>query len=50
MEILWWILIIISFGLGFVGVIAPVIPSVVMFWIGFLIYHFLINSETLTWM
>lgn len=50
MEILWWILVIVSFILGFVGVIAPVIPSVVMFWVGFLIYHFLINSETLTWM
>lgn len=50
MEILWWILVIASFILGFVGVIAPVIPSVVMFWVGFLIYHFLINSETLTWM
>ncbi|CAM4259545.1 DUF456 domain-containing protein [Lacicoccus alkaliphilus] len=50
MEILWWLLVIISFVLGFVGVIAPVIPSVVMFWVGFLIYHFLINSETLTWM
>ncbi|MCD2138937.1 DUF456 domain-containing protein [Salinicoccus halitifaciens] len=50
MEILWWILVIVSFILGFVGVIAPVIPSVVVFWVGFLIYHFLINSETLTWM
>lgn len=50
MEILWWLLVIVSFILGFAGVIAPVIPSVVMFWVGFLIYHFLINSETLTWM
>ncbi|WP_052255618.1 DUF456 domain-containing protein [Salinicoccus sp. YB14-2] len=50
MEILWWGLIIVSFILGFVGVIAPVIPSVVMFWVGFLIYHFLVDSDTLTWM
>lgn len=50
MEILWWILVIVSFILGFVGVIAPVIPSVIMFWVGFAIYHFLIDSEALTWM
>lgn len=50
MEILWWILVIVSFILGFVGVVVPVIPSVIMYWVGFLIYHFLINSDTLTWM
>lgn len=50
MEILWWTLIVISFILGFVGVIVPVIPSVLMYWVGFLIYHFLINSDDLSWM
>lgn len=50
MEVLWWLLIIASFILGFVGVVVPVIPSVLMYWIGFLIYQFLINSEELSWM
>jgi uncharacterized protein YqgC (DUF456 family) len=50
MEVLWWLLIIVSFILGFVGVVVPVIPSVLMYWIGFLIYQFLINSEELSWM
>lgn len=50
MEVLWWSIIILSFILGFVGVVVPVIPSVLMYWVGFLVYHFLINSDELSWM
>lgn len=45
MEILWWILIIISFGLGFLGLVFPAIPSIVMFWISAFIYQFLVGDE-----
>lgn len=50
MEIVWWGIVVLSFILGFVGVVVPVIPSVLMYWVGFLIYHFLINSDELSWM
>ncbi|MCG3400243.1 DUF456 domain-containing protein [Staphylococcus massiliensis] len=44
-----WILVILSFIVAFVGLIKPVIPSVVFLWIGFLIYQFGINGGTLSW-
>lgn len=50
MEIIWWLIVIASFIIGFLGLIFPVVPSVLMFWIGFLVYHFALNSETLSWM
>ncbi|MFD2830318.1 DUF456 domain-containing protein [Corticicoccus populi] len=50
MEIVWWGIVVLSFILGFVGVVVPVIPSVLMYWVGFLVYHFLINSDELSWM
>lgn len=49
MEVLWWILIVVSFLIGFVGVVIPVIPSILMFWIGFFIYQFLISGDELGW-
>lgn len=49
MEVLWWILIVGSFLIGFVGVVIPVIPSILMFWIGFFIYQFLISGDELGW-
>lgn len=49
MDIILWILVIVSFILGFLGVIYPVIPSVIIFWVGFLIYNFFIGDE-LSWM
>ena len=42
-----WILIIILFIISFIGVIYPLIPSVIVIWIGFLLYHFVINSDKL---
>ncbi|MFC3420346.1 DUF456 domain-containing protein [Salinicoccus hispanicus] len=50
MEIIWWLIVIASFIIGFAGLVFPVVPSVLMFWIGFLVYQFLINSGTLSWM
>lgn len=49
MEILWWILIITCFILAFAGIIFPIIPSVLVIWIGFFIYQFGLASENIGW-
>jgi len=48
MEFVWWGVTIILFVLSFVGIIYPIIPSVVAIWGGFLVYQFLINSGELS--
>ena len=48
MDIVIWLLIIVTFILSFVGVIFPIIPSPLVLWIGFLLYYFLIDQD-LTW-
>lgn len=45
MTAILWILIIIAFALAFIGLIKPVIPSLLMLWIGFLIYQFGFHEE-----
>lgn len=47
MEILMWILIIILFLGAFLGIIFPILPSVLFLWLGFILYHFGINSDKL---
>lgn len=42
MDTILWIVIIGLFILSFVGLISPVVPSVLAVWGGFLIYHFFI--------
>lgn len=49
MDILWWILIIACFVLAFAGIIFPIIPSVLVIWIGFFIYQFGLTSENIGW-
>ena len=49
MTVLLWVLIIFAFILAFVGLIKPVIPSVLMLWVGFLIYKFAFNNGELSW-
>ncbi|SFL95585.1 hypothetical protein SAMN04487943_105265 [Gracilibacillus orientalis] len=49
MEIVWWILIIACFILAFAGVIFPIIPSVLVIWIGFFIYQFALTAENIGW-
>ncbi|MCL7747590.1 DUF456 domain-containing protein [Halalkalibacter alkaliphilus] len=44
MNILIWILIIALFVLSFVGLIFPIIPSVLVLWGGFLLYAFMLGS------
>lgn len=48
LDIITWIVIIILFILSFVGILYPVIPSVLVLWVGFLLYHFIINANELT--
>ncbi|QGH33073.1 DUF456 family protein [Gracilibacillus salitolerans] len=49
MDILWWILIIVCFVLAFAGIIFPIIPSVLVIWIGFFIYQFALAAENIGW-
>jgi uncharacterized protein YqgC (DUF456 family) len=48
LEIIYWILIIAFFVLAFVGLIFPIIPSVLVLWGGFLIFQFLITPDELS--
>ncbi|MGV3042912.1 DUF456 domain-containing protein [Staphylococcus rostri] len=49
LQVILWLLIILAFALGFISLIKPVIPGVLMLWIGFFIYQWGINSDTLSW-
>lgn len=47
LEIIIWVIIIALFIISFAGVVFPIIPSVLVLWIGFLLYHFVINANEL---
>ncbi|KIX90664.1 membrane protein [Staphylococcus microti] len=49
LQIILWLLIICAFILGFISLVKPIIPGVLMLWIGFFIYQWGINNETLSW-
>nr|WP_307728791.1 DUF456 family protein [Alkalicoccobacillus plakortidis] len=49
MDIVWWILIVVCFILGYAGLIFPIVPSVLVLWIGFLIYQFGVTDGSLSW-
>lgn len=49
LDIIFWIIIIACFIISFVGLVYPIIPSVLMLWIGVLLYQFGINSNQLSW-
>ena len=48
MDFILWLIVLLLFGLSFVALIYPVLPSVTAVWAGLLIYHFFINSGELT--
>lgn len=48
MEILIWIIIICLFVISFIGIFIPVIPAVLLLWLGFFVYHFFLDGGTLT--
>ena len=49
MEILGWALIIISFVIGFIGLVYPIIPSVIFIMGGFLLYGVFFSFAELPW-
>ncbi|OEL03539.1 hypothetical protein AST12_05040 [Staphylococcus succinus] len=49
MAAILWLLIIVAFILAFVGLIKPIIPSVLVLWVGFLIYQFGFHNGHLSW-
>ena len=49
MTTISWLFIIIMFVIAFIGLIKPIIPSVLFLWIGYFIYHFAIDSSKLSW-
>ena len=49
MTILLWTIVILSFIAAFVGLVVPLLPGVLLMWIGFFVYHFGINSGELSW-
>lgn len=48
MEFIIWIAIVILFIASFVGLIFPIIPGVLLLWGGFFLYHFAIDSTSLS--
>ncbi|MBP1968608.1 uncharacterized protein YqgC (DUF456 family) [Virgibacillus natechei] len=48
LDIFIWVVIIALFILSFVGVVFPIVPSVFVLWIGFLLYHFVLNADQLS--
>lgn len=48
LDIVIWIFIIALFILSFAGIIFPIIPSVLVLWVGFILYHFGISSNELS--
>lgn len=49
MTVILWLCIIAAFVLAFIGLIKPIIPSVLVLWIGFLIYQFGFHNGNLSW-
>jgi uncharacterized protein len=47
MDAIWWILVIILFIAGYLGLLIPVLPDAPLLFVGFLLYHFLIDSHSL---
>lgn len=48
MSLIWWIIVICAFLLGFASLLVPMIPGVVVMWVGFLTYHFGIDHHKLS--
>ncbi|WP_087974487.1 DUF456 domain-containing protein [Oceanobacillus rekensis] len=47
LDIVIWIIIIALFILSFAGILFPIVPSVLVLWIGFLLYQFVLNGNEL---
>lgn len=49
MEAFWWIVIVVCFVLGLIGIVLPILPSVALVWVGVAMYHFFIDAQILSW-
>ncbi|WP_394232966.1 DUF456 domain-containing protein [Niallia oryzisoli] len=49
MEYVYWGLIVLLFVVAFVGLIYPIIPSVLFIFVGFLLYGFLFSFDVFNW-
>lgn len=49
LQIIFWILIVACFFVSFIGLVYPIVPSVLLIWLGVGIYHFGINPNELSW-
>lgn len=49
LNTLWWGVIILLFILSYVGLVVPGIPDAPLMLAGFLVYHFFIDDEPLSW-
>lgn len=49
-DLVIWLIIIVLFIVSFIGLVYPVIPSSLFIWIGFFLYHFLIDDTSLGWL
>lgn len=49
MEVIWWVLIAVFFIASYVGLIVPIVPSVLVLWGGFLVYIFGLSGSLSTW-
>lgn len=49
MTFILWTLVILAFLSAFVALVMPMIPGILMMWVGFFIYHFAINNDELSW-
>ena len=49
MTVILWLCIIAAFVLAFIGLIKPIIPSVLVLWVGFLIYQLGFHNGNLSW-
>ncbi|KGP93221.1 membrane protein [Pontibacillus chungwhensis BH030062] len=47
MDIIWWLIIILSFIFSYVGLVYPVLPSPLFLWISVLVYQFAVNGNEL---
>ncbi|TMN22529.1 DUF456 domain-containing protein [Lentibacillus cibarius] len=48
LDIIIWTIIAVLFIGSFAGIIFPIIPSPLVLWVGFLLYHFVINADELS--
>lgn len=49
MEFIGWLLIIVCFIVSFIGLVYPIIPSVLFILLGFILYGLIFTFEELTW-